>query len=74
MKASRLITSMKALRLAEVTHKWRLPHEGPPLLRMLKIIPRLRRVHPWRLSWLKLPLLRRCECLRVDSFLKGVVL
>jgi hypothetical protein len=71
MKASRLMASMKVSKLAEMTHERRLPCEGPPLLRRLKIIPRQRRTYRRRLSRLMPPLLRRCECLRADSFLKG---
>jgi hypothetical protein len=40
MKASMLITSMNVSKLVEMTHKWRLPCEGRPLLRRVKIIPR----------------------------------
>jgi hypothetical protein len=39
-KASRMIMLMKASKLVEMTHKWRLLREGHPLLRRVKIIPR----------------------------------
>jgi hypothetical protein len=59
---------MKASKLVEMTHKWRLLREGHPLLRRVKIIPRWRRMHRQRLPRLMSLLLRRCECLRVDLF------
>jgi hypothetical protein len=42
MKTSKVITSMRASRLAEMGRKQRLMREGPPLLRWLTIIPRQR--------------------------------
>jgi hypothetical protein len=50
MKASKLITSMRASKLAEMAHKQRLLREGPLLLRRLNIIPRRRQTYRWRLS------------------------
>jgi hypothetical protein len=42
MKASKVVTSMRASRLPEMACKRRLLHEGPPLLRWLGIMPRQR--------------------------------
>jgi hypothetical protein len=62
--------STRAPKLTKVSHKQRLSHEEPLLLRMMKIMLRWRQMDRQRLSQLNSLLLQRCECLKVDSVSK----